>query len=98
MGVRIVLCEIEERIMLQHRVLKVIALDGINLDVWSNSATTINRATAVRQLHFLVRGVIDSVAVEVVVIQRHITVVALNQPPTWCVVLGRRQCQTRIVR
>src|SRR6266849_11140455 len=93
-----VLRKVKERIVLQERVLKVIALDRLYLHVGSNSAASVHGAPAVGQLHFFVSGITDAVAIKVIIVKRHIAVVALDQASARGVVLGRSQRQSGVVR
>src|SRR5947207_3056369 len=94
----VVLSKIEEGIMLQQSVLKMIALDRVNLYIGCNSAATVNRAATIGQLDFFVGGIANAVAVEVVVIERDVAVITLNQPTAGGVIFRRRQGQTGVVR
>src|SRR5260370_14294293 len=97
MADNIVLREVKESVMLEQRVRESVALDLIYLHVRRDPATSVNGAAAVGQLYFFVGGIVDVVAIKIIVIQRYIAVVALNQSPAWGVVLGRGQRQSGIV-
>ena len=90
---------VEERVMLQQRVLKVIALDRRNHDIRRDAAAAIYRAAAVGELHFAV-GVAArfGFAVVVVVVERNVAVVALDQPSTGRVIVRRGERQASIFR
>src|SRR5579872_213477 len=94
----VALREVEERIVLQQSVLEMIRLDGRNVDVGSDAAAAVYRASAVGQLDFAVRRVAAVVlaAVVVVVVERNVAVITLNQSAAGCVVVGRRQRQSGI--
>src|SRR4051794_40467617 len=94
----VVLREVEERVMLQESVLKVIALDGIDLHVGHDTAAAVNGAAAVSQLYFFIYGVVFLVALEVVIVKRNIAIVALNETSAWGVIFGGRQRQAGVVR
>src|SRR5947209_5548666 len=75
----VALGEIEEDVMLEQRVLEAVALNRRNLDVRTNAAAAINRASAVRELDLVRVVVLFRLAVEIVVIGRNIRIIALNQ-------------------
>src|SRR5437667_9822915 len=64
----VALGEIEEDVMLEQRVLEAVALNRRNLDVRTNAAAAINRASAVRDLDLVRVVVLFRLAVEIVVI------------------------------
>src|SRR5580658_7319187 len=94
----VALGEVEERIMLQQRVLEVIALDRGNGHVRSNAAAAVNCAAAVSEFHFTVGvvGIVDAVAVVIIVVERNVAVVALNQASAGRVVARRGQRQSSV--
>ena len=96
----VTLGEVEERIVLQQRVLEVIALDRRYAHVGSNAAAAVNGAAAVREFHFAVGvvGILRAVAIVVIVVKRNVAVVALNQAPAGRVVARRGQSQSGIFR
>ena len=84
--------------MLQQRVLEVIALHrGYDL-VRSDAAATIDRAPTVGKLHFLVGAVRIDVAVVVVVVERHVGIITLDQASARGVVPGCRERQSGVFR
>ena len=99
-GDHIALGKVEERIVLQQRVLEVVALDRGDLDVGSDSAAAVNGASAVSQFYFAIGVVfvVLALAVEVIVVERNVGVVTLNQASARRVVLGRGQRQTGVLR
>src|SRR5437660_10611993 len=64
----VALGEIEEHVMLEQRVLETVTLNRRNLDVRTNAAAAINRASAVRELDLVRVVVLFRLAVEIVVI------------------------------
>src|SRR5205809_4912592 len=94
----VALGEIEKDVMLKQRVLETVAFNRRNLDVRTNAATTINRASAVRELDLVRVVVLFRLAVEIVVIERNIRIIALNQTSAWRVVFGGGQSQAGVLR
>src|SRR4029077_7103400 len=83
----VALGKIEQRIMLKNRVLEVVALDGRNLNVGCDAPTPVDRPASISQLHFAARVAVLSLTIEIVVIERDVGIVALNQASTRRVVL-----------
>src|SRR6185437_13878056 len=75
----VMLGEVEKRVMLQQGILEAVALLGVKLHIRRDAAATVNRAAAVGELHFFIGVVVDVLAIEIIVIQRDVAVVALNQ-------------------
>src|SRR6266566_3371270 len=94
----VALGEIEEDVMLKQRILETVAFNRRNLDVRTNAATTINRATAVRELDLVRVVVLFRLAVEIVVVERDIRIIALNQTSAGRVVFGGGQSQACVLR
>src|SRR5271157_1738586 len=96
----VVLGEVEERVFLQHRVLKLIGLDAGNLGVGRDAAAAVHGPPAVGHLDFVVgsAGVSVIAVVVIVVVERDIAVIALNQAAAGSVVLGRGQRQAGVIR
>ena len=95
----VALGEVEEGIVLQQRVLKVIALDRIDLYIGTNAAAAVNRASAVGEFHFAIRVVAGvGLAIVIVVVERDVAVVALDQPSAGRVVVSRGQRQAGVLR
>src|SRR5690348_17694122 len=89
--------EIEESVMLQQRVFETVALNCRNLDVWSYAPAAVNRASAVREFHFVRVVIVFIFASEIVVIQRDVGIIALNQTSARRVVFRRSQSQPGIL-
>src|SRR5438034_4172669 len=94
----VALGEIEKDVMLKQRVLETVAFNRRNLDVRTNAAATINRASAVRELDLVRVVVLFRLAVEIVVIERNVRIIALNQTSAWRVVFGGGQSQAGVLR
>src|SRR2546430_9722168 len=94
----VVLGEVEERIVLQERILEMRALDGVDLDVGGDAAAAVHGAAAVGQFDFAVRGSLAVIvgAIEIIVVQRDVGIVALNQASTGSVVMGGLERESRI--
>ena len=88
--------KVEERVVLEQSVMEVIALGIVKFHVRGDAAAAVNGATAIRELHFFV-GVVVLVAFEVIVVERYVAVIALNQPAAGRVVLRRSQCQSGVI-
>src|SRR5262245_48684825 len=90
----VALGKIEESVMLEKRILKPRALNRLNHDVRSDAATAINRPAAIGELYFTASGLVVIVAVKVVVIERDVGIIPLDQPATRGVILGGGQSQS----
>src|SRR5579864_4664424 len=96
----VALGEIEERVMLQQRILEVVALRRVDFDVGRDSPAAVNGAATVSKLYFAIAvsvAVFFSVAIVIVVVERYTGVVALNQATAWRVVLCRGQRQAGVL-
>src|SRR5207245_11694082 len=94
----VALGEIEEDVTLEQGVLEAVALNRRNLDVRTNAAAAINRAPTVCELNLVRVVVLFRLAVEIVVIERNVRIIALNQTSAWRVVFGGGQSQARVLR
>src|SRR5271165_1812180 len=96
----VALGEVEEGVVLQERVLEVIRLDGRDADVGGDASAAVDGASAVSEFHFAVGrvGTLGAVAVVVIVVERDVRVVALNQTSAGRVVVRRGQGQAGIFR
>src|SRR5271167_287236 len=96
----VVLGEVEEGVFLQQRVLKLVGLDRGDSYVRSDAAAAVHGSPAVGHLDFVIDGRSVGVlaVVVVVVVQRDIAVIALNQTAAGGVVLGRGQRQSGVLR
>src|SRR5205823_6537833 len=95
----VTLGEVEECIMLQERVLEMIALDRRNGDVGRDPASTIDSAPTVGKFDFLVRVVAGLVlAIVIIVVKRDVAVVTLNQASAGRVVTRGGQRQPSVLR
>src|ERR1700733_7147091 len=95
----VALGEIEEGVVLQKRVLKVIALDWRDHNIGLDAAATVNCAPAVGQLHFAI-GIAAGlrIAIVIIIVKRNVAVVALDQPSAWSVIMSRGQSQPCVLR
>src|SRR5579871_2310146 len=86
--------------MLQERILEMVRFNRRDVYVGSDATATVHRASAVSELHLAVRrvGALGALAVVVVVVQRDVAVIALNQPSARSVVVSGRKSQTGIFR
>src|SRR5437870_3732054 len=75
----------------------MVALEGRNLHVRCDAAAAVDRATAVGELDLTAVVAVFAFPIEVVVIERDVRVVALNQPSARGVVLSGGQCQSRVL-
>src|SRR6185312_535694 len=99
MRVRVMLCEVEERVVNEQCVLEGIGLDWGQFNVRSNSTAAVHGATAVGELNFMVgSSVLIGVAVEVVIVERDVGVIALNQASAGGVVLGGCKREPSVLR
>src|SRR6202043_3880791 len=91
---------VEERVVLLKRVLEVIALYGSNRDIWSDAAAAVDCASAVSEFHFAVNvvGRLGAVAVVIVIVERHVAVVALDKPSAGSIVTRRSKRQASVFR
>src|SRR5277367_3957849 len=96
MSYHVMLCKIEESVMLQERILEVIALGGLDFYIGRDAAAAVNRAAAVGELHFFVRNVVLFGTLEVIVIKRDVGIVALNETSAGRVVVGGGESQSGI--
>src|SRR5208337_876366 len=97
----VMLAEVEERVLLQQGVLKLVGLRCRNLYVGGDAATAVDRAPAVGHLHFVVRvgtRVTVLAVVVIVVVERDVAIVTLDQSATRSVVLGCGQRQSGVLR
>ena len=99
-GVTTRLGKIEEGIVLQQGILKVVALYRGDFNVGRDSAAAVNRAATVGEFYFTtgVVFVFLALTVEVIVVERNVGVVTLNQAHAGRVILRRGQGQTGILR
>src|SRR5579864_3778161 len=96
----VALGEIEERVMLQQRILEVVALWSRDFEVGCDSSAAVYGAPAVSKLYFAIAvsvAVFFSVAIVIIIIERYAGVVALNQATAWRVVLCRGQRQAGVL-
>src|ERR1700710_1570419 len=94
------LAEVEERVVLQQRILKAIRLQIIDSLIRRDSSAAVHGTTRIRQLHLevaLVLGLRRRIAYIVVVVQRDVVVVALNQPSRWRVIVIGGQGKARVL-
>ena len=91
--------EIEECVVLQQRILEVVALDRGDLHVGSDAAAAVYRAAAIGEFHFAIGVVLVlfALAVVVIVVERDVGVIALNQTSARRVVLRRGQRQAGVL-
>src|SRR5437588_12025859 len=94
----VALGEVEECIMLQQSVLEVIALHRRNVHVRSNATAAIHGTSAISEFYFAIGGIgaLSRVAIVVVVVERNVAVIALDQASAWGVVMCGGQCQAGI--
>src|SRR5256884_6635178 len=90
----VALGKIKEHVMLKQRVLEAVALNRRNLNVRTNAPAAINRAPAVSELDLVRVVVLFSLAVEIIIVERNIRIIALNQTSAGRVVFGGGQSQT----
>ena len=88
--------KIEQSVVLQQRVLKFVGLVGRQLHVGSDAAPAIHGASAIGELHFVIGVILFALAVVVVVVEREVGVIALDQASAGGVVLGGGQGQAGI--
>src|SRR5579863_5165403 len=95
----IALREIEKCVVLQQRVLKVIALQRRDHHIGRDAAAAIDGASAIGEFHLAV-GVAAGfgVAVVVVIVKRNVAIVALDQATTRRVVVSRGEGEAGILR
>jgi len=81
---------VEKSVMLQQRVLKVVALDGGNYNIRRDAATAVNRTATVSEFYFAI-GIAArfSIAIVVVVVERDVAVIALDEPSAGRIVVRR---------
>src|ERR1700691_2772471 len=95
----VALGEIEERIVLQKRVLKVVALDWRDHYIGRDAAAAVDCAPTVGELHFAI-GIAAGlrIAIVIIIVKRNVAVVALDQPSAWSVIMSRGQSQPCVLR
>ena len=86
--------------MLQQRILEVVALYLGNFDVRRNATATVDSAAAVGEFYFPagIVFVLFTLAIEVIVVERNVGIIPLDQTHTWGVVLRSGQGQTGVLR
>ena len=90
---------VEERIVLQQRVLEVIALDRRNHHIRSDAAAAIDGTATIGELYFTVHVAARfRLAIVVIVVEGNVAVIALNQASAGRVVMSRSQGQSGILR
>ena len=95
----VALGEVEEGVVLQERVLEVIALDGRNVYVGSDAAAAVNRPSAIGEFYFAIRRVVlGFAAIVVVVVERDIAVVALDEASARGVVVSSGERKPGVFR
>ena len=89
---------VEESVMLQQRILERRALDGIDLHIRSNSAAAVHGASAVGELDLAVSRALAVFVgtLEIIVVERDVRIVALNQASAGRVVVSGGQSQASI--
>src|SRR5208283_5186814 len=86
--VRVVLGEIEDGVVLEQGFLKLVALVRRQLDVGGDAAAAVDGAAAIGQFDFFVGVVVFVFAVVIVVVEREVRVIALDEASAGRVVLG----------
>src|SRR5208282_140874 len=95
---RVALSKIKQRVVLQQRVLELGGLVGCKLHVRSDAAAAIHRASAVRELDLVVGVILFPLAIIVIIVEREIGVIALDQASAGGVVLRGGEGQAGIFR
>src|SRR5260370_22090504 len=85
--------KVKQRVVLQQRVLELIGLEGRELHVGSDAATAIHGASPVGELHFVVGVILLALPVVVVIVEREVRVIALDETSAGGVVLGGGKCE-----
>jgi len=98
-GGEVVLTEVEEGVVAEKIVLEVIGLQVVDLLVGGDAAAAVDGATRVGELHLevaLVLGFVGVIANVVVVVERDVIIVALNEAAGRCVVVIGGESETGV--